>query len=256
MQRGFTTVLASLRRWLLAGIAGAILSACQSAPPTVRESEPQAEPPEQLEQVLGADSNANESAASIEPAPADFPIDATFVEPPPAMDAQQEMVHGRHTEEPSEAAFMEPVRGRPIQGPSEAAYLLPKAKPRPATAGKGVPLPAAEAIAVDINPYSGGTWINAGSQVTWTLRLQSVGASSLSFYFNPIRLPPGSKLTIASPDGSTRHGPYSPTELREREFWTPSVPGESMVLSLSLPHRAQAGLQLNVAQARIGYREE
>ncbi|MGH8528474.1 MAG: hypothetical protein ACRETN_01335 [Nevskiales bacterium] len=242
---------------LITLVAVAALAACQSAPPPVREAQPEPEPPEQLEQVF--DAQGEGIPESISPKTIELAREVELESEPAPADERYEPLSDERTNQAPPPAVLDPDdtgRSHLIPGPSEEVYLLPMAKPRPgAPADKSQPLAVAEAVQLDINPRSGGTWINEGPAVTWRLTLKSVGASSLSFYFNPVRLPPGSELLIGSPDGSTRHGPYTAADLQGRkEFWTPGVPGEVAVVSLKLPPQAaQSGLQLNLAQARIGY---
>ncbi len=237
------------------------LTACQSAPPAAEEMppEPAAEPyqyeeaSQQLEQVFEDDraeadyvplTEARRTEAGISPETIAL-ANEVAQEAPPHRPAE------RRRSGPRPAPAFTPA-------PAEETYLLPMARPRAGTpANKGLPLEVGEAVAVDINPYAGGTWITEGANRFWLLRLRSVGASSLSLYFNPLRLPAGSELSLASADGATRHGPYTAADLRGRnEFWTPSVPGDTAVVRLKLPPASQPGLQLNLAQARIGYRAE
>lgn len=103
-------------------------------------------------------------------------------------------------------------------------------------------------------PLATGLWDVPRSGVArWRLRVQSPGALSLSVHLSPVRLPAGARLWVYGPAGEVVNGPYTTAHVKPSGFWSPLVPGDQLVLELTVPAAAAAQTQLEVAEAFHGY---
>jgi subtilisin-like proprotein convertase family protein len=113
--------------------------------------------------------------------------------------------------------------------------------------GPGVAPRFAETMEVDVSPNTHGTWeINKGTAV-WRLRVPSPGAKSINFGFDQFRMPQGGQLMLYTPDGALVQGPFTPADNEEHEeLWTPVIPGDELVIEVSLPVARQSELRLHL----------
>lgn len=77
----------------------------------------------------------------------------------------------------------------------------------------------------------------------WTLRIQAPGAEAMSVYFDAFYLPVGAELFFETPRGAFEdiwvEGPVTSFENNAHGRWTnDEVPGDDMVIRLTLPHGA------------------
>lgn len=138
--------------------------------------------------------------------------------------------------------------------PVDNQKLLDRDKQQPAF---GVPLRFAEPLPVDISPSKRGTWetLKNGLRL-WRLRIVSEGAVSLNLGFSRYVMPPGGRLFVYSPDVSTVIGPFSAADNEVHgQLWTPLVPGDEIVIEVSLPAAVESQLELNLSRVNHGYRE-
>ena len=105
----------------------------------------------------------------------------------------------------------------------------------------------AETIEVDVSPNTHGTWEIANGMAVWRLRVPSPGAKSINFGFDQYRMPQGGQLMLYTPDGTEVQGPFSPSDNEEHEeLWTPVIPGDELVIEISLPAARQSELRLHL----------
>ena len=115
-----------------------------------------------------------------------------------------------------------------------------------------------------ITPLSAGNWIESADGISiWRYRVQADGAVSLNFGFRNVSMPDGARLYVYSVDAALRGeddrfeviGPYG-AEINEphREFWTPIVTADDVVIELNVPTRLQNLVSLELAQIGQGYR--
>ncbi len=112
----------------------------------------------------------------------------------------------------------------------------------------GTPPKFAVSFPVAISPLKRGNWeeLNDGTAV-WRLRILSPDAHSLNLGFGEFYLPEGAKLDLYSADQKTRLGPFTPHDNDDhREFWTPIMDGDEMVVELRLPKEQRKNLSLKI----------
>jgi len=113
----------------------------------------------------------------------------------------------------------------------------------------------AVALEVAIDPWSHGRWEAVGGErVRWRLRLDSRDALSLSLAFTRYRMPAEGELTVATPDGRYRVGPFTDADVDAHgQLWTPPIPGDELLLDLTLPVDRLAELELELTRVHHGY---
>lgn len=105
----------------------------------------------------------------------------------------------------------------------------------------------AETIEVNVSPSTHGTWEVNNGRAIWRLRVPSPGAKSLNFGFDRYRMPEGGQLMLYTPDGSQVQGPFTPADNEEHEeLWTPAIPGDELVIEVSVPEARQGELRLHL----------
>ncbi|HTV50653.1 MAG TPA: hypothetical protein VME21_05665, partial [Steroidobacteraceae bacterium] len=111
-------------------------------------------------------------------------------------------------------------------------------------------------FAVDIpHPVSSaadGSWTQNGSSSAWTYAIRIPTAVSMSFHASSLRLPADAVLTVTGNTGTSRS--YRARDISRGGLWSRPVPGDSLVISLSLntAERSRALVQIQSFQA--GYR--
>ncbi len=112
----------------------------------------------------------------------------------------------------------------------------------------GVPPRFAVSFPTAISPLKEGNWeeLSDGSSI-WRFRLLSPAAHSINLGFGEFYLPEGSKLTLYSPDYKNKLGPFTVADNDDhREFWTPILAGDEMVVELRLPSTEKKNLSLKI----------
>lgn len=105
----------------------------------------------------------------------------------------------------------------------------------------------AETIEVDVSPNTHGTWEVTNGTAIWRLRVPSPGAKSINFGFDQFRMPQGGQLMLYTPDGALVQGPFTPADNEDHEeLWTPVIPGDELVIEVSLPAARQQELRLHL----------
>lgn len=112
----------------------------------------------------------------------------------------------------------------------------------------GTPPKFAVSFPVAISPLKRGNWEElADGTAIWRLRILSPDAHSLNLGFGEFYLPQGAKLNLYSADHKTKLGPFTPHDNDDhREFWTPIIDGDEMVVELQLPKEQRKNLSLKI----------
>ncbi|MCP4659716.1 MAG: trypsin-like peptidase domain-containing protein [bacterium] len=113
----------------------------------------------------------------------------------------------------------------------------------------------AVALEVNVIPWDEGQWEMARlNHARWRLRLSSPGALSLNLAFSRYKMPPEGELTIYSPDGRHRIGPFTERDNEEHgELWTPPLLTDELILEVTLPFELLGELELRLAKVHHGY---
>lgn len=95
-----------------------------------------------------------------------------------------------------------------------------------------------------------GQWFEAENGPVWALRLHSPGARSLALRLEGLDLPEGAQLVWQTPDGATG---FAYRAKGDGLWWTPELPGDWGLLSLSVPGR-DAPPRFAIAEVFHGFR--
>ncbi|MCA1779378.1 MAG: hypothetical protein LC637_08360, partial [Xanthomonadaceae bacterium] len=116
---------------------------------------------------------------------------------------------------------------------------------------------------IAISPFNAGTWTESGESSIWRYRVTAEQAVSLNFGFDNVFLPAAARLYIYSVGAAQRGemdrfevlGPYG-SEINEshRQFWTPIVAGNDVVIELNVAHEQRARVSLELVRVNQGYR--
>lgn len=112
----------------------------------------------------------------------------------------------------------------------------------------GIPPRFAVSFPTAISPLKDGNWeeLSDGSSI-WRFRLLSPAAHSINLGFGEFYLPEGSKLVLYAPDQKNQLGPFTRADNDDhREFWTPILAGDEMVIELRLPTVEKKNLSLKI----------
>ncbi len=120
----------------------------------------------------------------------------------------------------------------------------------------GVPPRFAIANAVDVNPWTAGTWEDLDARTSlWRLRIEAPGSSHVNLGFQRFKLTPGARLMVYASDYSHVLRPYTGSDHNpDGQFWTPVVNGDEIVIEVRVPTAELGKLQLNLTQVNSGYR--
>ncbi len=114
----------------------------------------------------------------------------------------------------------------------------------------------AQDVAVDIDSHRHGRWLQEGEQAVWRLMLRSEEARSLSVTLDDMQLPASAALRLYDGDGLLWHGPHDAAELqRHPQFWSAIVPGERLLLELSVPLLARDDTHLAIRAVQHGFHD-
>jgi len=109
---------------------------------------------------------------------------------------------------------------------------------------------------VSMTPFSDGVWedLDYGTRL-WRLRIASPRAVSLNLGFTRFALPEGARLFIYAADGRDRIGPFTSEDNESHgQLWTPVILSDDIVVELTVPVKAMADLDLELASINVGYR--
>ncbi len=101
-----------------------------------------------------------------------------------------------------------------------------------------------------------GTWEPlSGERVMWRLHVVSEGASSLNLGFWRWVMPEGGEMFLYTPDYSLRYGPLTVKDNREHgEYWSPVLPGDELVVEITVPVDEMKNLEVLLGVVNHGYR--
>lgn len=124
-------------------------------------------------------------------------------------------------------------------------------------AASGLPPRFAQPIPVQITPKTNGTWESLGQGIQmWRLRILSPQAVSLNFGFTRYVMPPGGQLWLYTPDYQTVIGPFTADDNEVHgQLWTPLLPGDDVIIEVTLPETAVSSLELELTSVNHGYLE-
>ncbi len=140
---------------------------------------------------------------------------------------------------------------RVVMPPMDNAALLQRAQ---ATAGLDLaPYQFAESITTSLDSATNGAWEQHDDGTwTWRLRLHSPGAVRLAVTFSQFQVPEGAALWTYDPSAANINGPYSGLVAGDR--WTPSVPGDELIVELHVPSANRAQTSTVIGTVHHGFR--
>ncbi len=139
----------------------------------------------------------------------------------------------------------------PLAGPArEAATATPGS-------GGAEPFPFATRVEVNLGAERAGRWEKApDGGAIWRLRIASPGARSLNLGFTTFDLPPGAALWLYRPDRSQVRGPYTSADASPGgQLWTPVIPGDEVVVELTVPAGERDRVRLEIGAVNQGFRD-
>jgi lysyl endopeptidase len=111
-------------------------------------------------------------------------------------------------------------------------------------------------FAVDLpHPVStadGGTWTQSGGDSTWTYSIRIPTAVSLSFHADRASFPAGAVLKVTGANGAS--ATYRARDIARSGLWSRPLPGDSLLLSLTVDTAARPQTVLQVESFQAGYR--
>jgi len=101
-----------------------------------------------------------------------------------------------------------------------------------------------------------GTWEPlSDGRVMWRLHVVSRGATSLNLGFRRWVMPEGGEMFLYTPDYSFRYGPLTVKDNREHgEYWSAVLPGDELVVEISMPVAGMEQLEVLLTAVNHGYR--
>ncbi len=144
--------------------------------------------------------------------------------------------------------------------PVYAAPLVDVAARRAEDEGRGrlgLPLRFAIPDSVGLSPADAGVWedLDANWRV-WRLRVASAGALSLNLGFRHFWLPEDARLCVypAADPAAALIFDAGDNEAHG-QLWTPVVPGDELVIELTVPRDGDGDWRLQLAVVNVGYRD-
>lgn len=109
---------------------------------------------------------------------------------------------------------------------------------------------------VFITPETHGMWEPVdGKTAMWRLRVVCENAASLNFGFARFHMPEGGRLYLYQAEGDRSVRPFTEADnAGHGELWTPVVPGNDVVLEVTVPVDRQHELELELSTINTGYR--
>ncbi len=88
---------------------------------------------------------------------------------------------------------------------------------------------------------------DGSTRLQW--RIGSEGAAALRLHFQDFSLPPGAQLWVRSASGDFQRGPYVASgPLEEGTFWSLPVPGDEVIVELTMPLGSFAGTPFRITE--------
>ena len=109
---------------------------------------------------------------------------------------------------------------------------------------------------VSLTPQNAGLWERVdGQTLLWRLRIQCPGALSINLGFTDYYMPRGAMVFIYAADQSYQVGPFTEADNNDaRQYWTPVVLAEDIVVELTVPETALGDVALTLSAINHGYR--
>lgn len=113
--------------------------------------------------------------------------------------------------------------------------------------------------AVNISPTTSGTWENVIDQAgalrsVWRLRVGCDNAVSMNLGFTEYHLPRGAALYIYTPDFAHVIRPFTEADNADHgQLWTPPLPGNEIVIELTVERDLEREVQLTLGSINAGY---
>ena len=112
---------------------------------------------------------------------------------------------------------------------------------------------------VNISPTTSGTWENVIDQSgalrsVWRLRVGCDNAVSMNLGFTEYHLPRGAALYIYTPDFAHVIRPFTEADNADHgQLWTPPLPGNEIVIELTVERDLEREVQLTLGSINAGY---
>ena len=112
---------------------------------------------------------------------------------------------------------------------------------------------------VNISPTTSGTWENVVDQSgalrsVWRLRVGCDNAVSMNLGFTNYHLPRGAALYIYTPDMAHVIRPFTAADNADHgQLWTPPLPGNEIVIELTVERDLEREVQLTLGSINAGY---
>ncbi len=131
-----------------------------------------------------------------------------------------------------------------------------QASAQPAAQAPARALNYAQTMPLRLDSRSTGQWTQDGADALWRLRLESENAVNLSVTLGRLELPEHAELRLYDGAGYLWQGPFTHDALmRHERFWSPLVPGPSLLLELRIPAIWQQDTSLEIQALHHGYRD-
>ncbi len=112
---------------------------------------------------------------------------------------------------------------------------------------------------VNISPATSGNWENVVDQAgalrsVWRLRVSCENAVSMNLGFTNYHLPNGAALYIYTPDMKSVIRPFTAADNADHgQLWTPPLPGNEIVIELTVERDLEADVELTLGSINAGY---
>ena len=112
---------------------------------------------------------------------------------------------------------------------------------------------------VQIDPWDHGGWDTVGNTARWRLRVFSRGALSINLAFGSYHMPEGGRLVLRSLVDGVPVGPFTERDNEPTSdgapgpLWTPPLPGDELLLEVTVPLERLEDLVLDLEKVHHGY---
>jgi hypothetical protein len=131
----------------------------------------------------------------------------------------------------------------PIYPPAFASKSLPLGTVQTALKRANGTADAVAAVIVSPTTFADGEWGVINGQAVWRLSISLPGATYVAVHASSLSLPPGSEVTLS---GGGRQHSYSGAKLQRGRLWTSPVPGDTAILTVTLPSTSTSSAKLEI----------
>jgi hypothetical protein len=103
-----------------------------------------------------------------------------------------------------------------------------------------------------VSTADAGQWTQSGRLSTWTYSIRVPTAVSMSFHAGRVDLPASALLTVTGSNGTS--AVYRTRDIARSGLWSRPLPGDSLLLSLTVDTAARAQSTLEIESFQAGYR--